>query len=68
MSVNEQPISGNGGKRNDGNGGTDIRMETIGISEQSLSHVIPLKTDAIESAQNRRATIRLRIYTLIANI
>ena len=30
--------------------------------------VIPLKTAAIGSAQNRRATIRLRIYTLIANI
>jgi len=30
--------------------------------------VISLKTAAIESAQNRRATIRLGIYTLIANI
>ena len=28
----------------------------------------PLKIVAIESAQNRRATIRLGIYTLIANI
>jgi len=28
----------------------------------------PFKTAAIESAQNRRATIRLGMYTLIANI
>jgi len=38
------------------------------IREQGLSQVIPLKTAAIESAQNRRATTRSGIYTLIANI
>jgi len=36
-------------------------------SEQGLGHVILLKTAAIEGAQER-ATIRLGIYTLIANI
>jgi len=40
----------------------------VPIRKQSLGQVIPLKTAVIESAQNRRATIRLRIYTLIANI
>jgi len=36
-------------------------------SEQGLGHMIPLKTAAIEDAQDK-ATIRLGIYTLIANI
>jgi len=35
---------------------------------KGLGHVIHLKTAAIESSQNRRATISLGIYTLIANI
>jgi len=37
------------------------------IREQGLGYAILSKTAAIEDAQNR-ATIRLGVYTLIANI
>jgi len=48
---------------------TSQRMSSYSRRERAgsgSSH--PLKTAAIESAQNRRATIRLAFYTLIANI
>jgi len=44
-------------------------MSNYYLREQGLGHMIALKTAAIESAKNKRATtIGLGIYTLIANI
>ena len=41
--------------------------EKLNLREQGLGHLIPSKTAAIEDALDR-ATVRLGIYTLIANI
>jgi len=44
-----------------------VKLKKLNLREQGLGHKIPLKTAAIEYALDR-ATIRLGIYTLIANI